>query len=192
MTEYVALLCGINVGKTNRIRMEALREIFESIEVLHVETFLQSGNVLFQSNQSEEDIVSAAESALMSNAGIQTNVILRSAKELARIISGMPFTAEQLAQANTDHPDSGNLYVCFASAPSERSLCFPQSNSAIPKDEYFLAQRNAYLLLHQSIRTSNLANRVQKLLTPATVRNWNVVCRLYEQMHARESSLDTK
>lgn len=189
MTDYIAFLRGINVGKANRIRMEKLKEVFESIGCSRVETVLQSGNVLFGSDQPEEIIVLAAESALWSSTGIQTSVILRSAKELAQTISGMPFTAEQLAQANIAQPDFEHLYVCFASGSPKNSLLSSPDNTSLSADECRIVQRDAYLLLRQSIRTSKLANRVQKLLAPATIRNWSVVCRLSKQINARESSL---
>ena len=56
MTVYIALLRGINVGGKNIIRMADLKRVFETIGFCEVKTYIQSGNVLFKSNEAEESL----------------------------------------------------------------------------------------------------------------------------------------
>ena len=185
MTQYLALLRGINVGAANRIRMDALKLLFEQAGFSSVETFIQSGNVLFCSPEPENAVVLKAEQALLDNAGIRTNVILRSAEELARAVSQLPFSQEEIASAAARNQEGESLYLLFAAQAPQDASKFEQTGLLIEGDAFRLAGRDGYLLLSQSIRTSKLASRQQKALMPVTARNWNTVCQLLERMNAR-------
>ena len=55
MPTYVAMLRGINLGPHKRVKMEALRKSFESIGLKNVQTYIQSGNVIFKAEKSSVD-----------------------------------------------------------------------------------------------------------------------------------------
>ena len=185
MTQYLALLRGINVGAANRIRMDALKLLFEQAGFSRVETFIQSGNVLFFSPEPEDAVVRKAEQALLDNAGICTNVILRSAEELARAVSQLPFSQEEISSAQARNLEGESLYLLFATqAPTSTSRA-TQAALSTDGDTFRLVGRDGYLLLTQSIRNSKLAVQQQKALMPVTARNWNTVCQLLERMNAR-------
>ncbi|MDF2677276.1 MAG: hypothetical protein K0Q97_1594, partial [Bacillota bacterium] len=86
MTIYIALLRGINVGGKNVIKMAELKRAFEEIELCEVKTYIQSGNVLFKSNQEEELLRKKIEMKIEENFGFSIIVVLRTIAELEQII----------------------------------------------------------------------------------------------------------
>jgi len=180
MTQSIALLRGINVGTANRIRMEDLRRLFMQAGFLDVETYIQSGNVLFASDLSEDAARGIIEELLAKGAGIKTTVVLRSGEELASIPANCPFSAEEIAQAQQANTEGESFHVCLLpQAPSPDALSKLES-LPLEGDRFILAGRDLYLLLCRSIRVSKLAIKLQKLFPDATVRNWNTLTRLHE------------
>ena len=185
MQTYLALLRGVNVGTANRIKMEDLRRLFEKIGCSRVKTYIQSGNVLFDSPDSEAELVNKTETALLEGANIRTNVVIRSAEELRQAVANLLFSADEIAAATAKNTEGESLYVLFAAVPPK-----PEALSKVIKpgesgDEFRLVGRDAYLLLTQSIRNSKLAVRLQNALSPVTARNWNTTLQLLERFNAR-------
>lgn len=90
-TNYVALLRGINVGGTNLISMADLRVVFEKLGFANVRTFLNTGNVLFQSDISDSRKLEAAiESAIASHFSEPVRVMVRSGKQMTDLIDHLP------------------------------------------------------------------------------------------------------
>jgi len=91
MTTYVALLRGINVSGQNPIRMSALQDSFSGLGFDGVQTYLQSGNVVFRTGKSDEATLAAAISArITQDFGHVAPVLVMSAKELERIAHANP------------------------------------------------------------------------------------------------------
>ena len=90
MTVYIALLRGINVGGKNIIRMADLKRVFETIGFCEVKTYIQSGNVLFKSNEAEESLCNKIEHEIEVVFGIPVKIILRTSTELEQIILNCP------------------------------------------------------------------------------------------------------
>ena len=95
MTIYIALLRGINVGGKNIIKMSDLKRVFEGIGLYEVQTYIQSGNVLFKSNEEEEALRMKIEHEIAKVFGFSVPVILRTATELKQIIRNCPFSEEE-------------------------------------------------------------------------------------------------
>ena len=91
MSTYVALLRGINVGGKNVIKMTALKECFERQGFTDVATYIQSGNVVFSSGaKGDAALTRRIEEALAAAFAYQARVMVRSQKELARIVERAP------------------------------------------------------------------------------------------------------
>src|SRR5260221_12292737 len=89
--KFVALLRGINVGGNNIIRMEALKHVFENAGYTQVVTFIQSGNVIFESGLQDKEKISAHIEAVLSKVFHYTSrVVIRSHKELKKVLSDVP------------------------------------------------------------------------------------------------------
>jgi len=177
---YIALLRGINVGKNGRIRMDALKQLMEQAGFSHVETYIQSGNVLFDSDLAETNAKETIERALQYGANISSTAVLRTADELHALISDCPFSKQQIDEAQAVYPESESFYVCLLPhAPDIQSL--EKLKKLDPNgDLYVVSGRNIYLLLRRGIRESKLAIQLQRMFGDMTVRNWNTMTKLDE------------
>lgn len=180
MKVYIALLRGINVGGKNKIKMADLKALLESLDLVKVETYIQSGNVIFESEQEEESLRRMLESEIERRFGFFSAVVLRTAGELESILDGCPFSEEEVKKAQTENTEGESLYVCLMSkAPetekTERLKTYEKAGEVV-----HIKDRNLYLLLWHSIRNSKLANNLSILDPSATVRNWKTLSKLNE------------
>jgi uncharacterized protein (DUF1697 family) len=89
--KYVALLRGINVGGRNIIKMGALKVCLEQYGFVNVATFIQSGNVIFESDEKNADkLTTQVEAALSKAFDYDSRVVLRSHAQLAAVVAGVP------------------------------------------------------------------------------------------------------
>jgi uncharacterized protein (DUF1697 family) len=177
---YVALLRGINVGGKNRLPMSGLRDIFTGVGCRGVETFIQSGNVIFQAAQRVAGAVPEAVSEGISKRfGLQIPVLMRSATELQRAAKVNPFLRTGA--------DVATLHVAFlAERPTVARLTSLDPLRSVP-DEFVALGREVYLRLPNGVARTKLSNAYldTKLATTSTVRNWRTVLRLVEMATAR-------
>jgi uncharacterized protein (DUF1697 family) len=177
MTTYVTLLRGINVGGKNKIKMADLKLMFESIGLCEVKTYIQSGNVLFKSNEIEEALSNKIEHKIESVFGISVEVILRTSKELGQIISNCPFSKEEVTEAE-ELSEAVSLYVALLKHNPLIENIEVLDAYRSESDKYYIVGRDIYLLFQNSIRNSKLANNLHKLNVSTTVRNWNTLSKL--------------
>lgn len=91
MTTYAALLRAINVGGTGKLAMKDLVALCEAAGLTHVATYIQSGNVVFNSRLSEAALTTKLEAALAIKVGKPVGVLVRTADELAAVVKRNPF-----------------------------------------------------------------------------------------------------
>lgn len=187
MIIYIAFLRGINVGGKNIIKMIDLRQAFESLELCEVKTYIQSGNVLFKSDEEEENLIKKIEDRIKEVFGFSINVILRNASEIVEIIQNCPFSEESILKASSTC-EGESLYVSLLSdLPSKEKInCLDIYKSE--NDDFVIKGREVFLLFHKSIRNSKLANNLQKIHASSTVRNWKTMNKL--AMLAKEMNTD--
>lgn len=177
MTIYIALLRGINVGGKNIVKMADLKRVFEAIGLREVRTYIQSGNVLFKSDKEEKALRNKIEHEIEANFGYSVTIVLRTASELEQVFLNCPFSADEIAEAESA---SGleSLYVALlSSSPSQDDIvAFNACKSQ--NEEYKILGREVFLLFRKSIRNSKLANNLQKLDISVTVRNWKTIGKL--------------
>lgn len=103
MTQYVALLRGINVGGNNKVEMRKLKAIFESLGYEHVSTYINSGNVIFQTTESDTGkIVANIEKALATEFGFELRVVVRDAKNIQKLVKAIPVEWLNNTEQRTD------------------------------------------------------------------------------------------
>ena len=100
MTKRIALLRGINVGGRNKVPMAALRDLCAGLGWGAVETFIQSGNLVFDAPGAAAVLEAALEGALAKRFGFTPAVIVRTAPAWAAILAANPFPAESEAEPN--------------------------------------------------------------------------------------------
>ncbi len=183
MTIYTAFLRGINVGGKNIVRMAELKELFEAIGLYEVQTYIQSGNVLFKSAEDRESLQKRIQQKFEGRFGFSSTVILRSAAQLEQITLNCPFSQEEIAEAELAS-EVESLYVALLSQLplQERPECLEVYSSEA--DRYGIVGSEVFILLSHSIRKSKLANNLQRLDTAATVRNWKTINKLVELTRA--------
>jgi len=186
MASHVALLRGINVGGRNKVPMAELREVVTSLGHTGVSTYIQSGNVLFSTPDSDNArLASALESAISDRFGIWSSVVVRSRDELARILDGNPYP---------DEPNPKFVHVVFMnSEPAAEVLDrikAAESEAAAKGSRDTVTAAGETLFLHtpDGFGTSELAQAVFKIITPpakqrqrglaATARNWATATKL--------------
>jgi uncharacterized protein (DUF1697 family) len=91
MTRYIALLRAVNVGATGRLSMADLRAMCVDAGWHQVETYIASGNVVFDSAGSSADVKSALEARMRAHAGKPVGVVLRTATDMQAVLNGNPF-----------------------------------------------------------------------------------------------------
>jgi uncharacterized protein (DUF1697 family) len=177
MTIYIALLRGINVGGKNMIKMAELKRMFEAMGLNRVQTYIQSGNVLFESEEGEETLRRRIEHEIEVAFGISLTVVLRTAEELKRIAANCPFSKEEVSEAEASS-EGESLYISFLlEEPSQEGIDRLKAFKS-ESDAYRIEGREIFLLFHQSVRNSKLTNNLQKLGVPATIRNWKTLNKL--------------
>ena len=177
---YLALLRGINVGTSGRIRMDALKRLLEEAGFYDVETYIQSGNVLFSADDTEAAARETIERALKDGAAIKTTAVLRTTQQLEALIRNCPFSVESIAEAQAKNAEGESFYVCLLPQEPDAQTLIKLSAVDAQDDTFAVLGRDIYLLLGQSIRISKLAIRLQKLFPDMTVRNCNTITKLNE------------
>ncbi|MCT2535401.1 DUF1697 domain-containing protein [Aquibacillus koreensis] len=187
MTIYVALLRGINVGGHNKIKMADLRVSLELLGLKQVKTYIQSGNILFQSDESESALQERLQSRVEKDFGIVSTVVIRTAEEMKQIISNNPFSEQEISKASSSAKGECMYVAMLPIAPSAKNsdTFLSYTND---QEQCVITGRDVYFLFHDSIRNSKLNNNLKKLEVPATVRNWKTLTKLSRMMEDLISS----
>lgn len=168
-----ALLRGINIGPHKRIAMPTLRAIVESLGHTDVETYLQSGNVVFaQAPGAPKDLGAQLEQAIVDATGHDVRVVVRTGKDLAKVAASSPYAAD----------DPTKLVVVFLGEAIELGdLSLGDLGTYLP-DELTLAGRELYVSVPNGQARSKLMEALtrRRLPTTVTVRNWRTVVSLAE------------
>ncbi len=174
MVTYIALLRGINVGRNNRIKMAELQRLFNELQLARVRTYVQSGNVLFESREQEEKLRTKIEKHIGERLGFPVATILRNEEELRKLIENCPFSKDAVQKARSSS-DVEVLYVALlAWPPPTRSLEILDSYQD-EGSERSIVGRDIYLLLHRGVRDSKTVNNLPRLGVPHTMRNWRTL-----------------
>lgn len=171
MKKYIALFRGINVGGHNKLPMQALRDIFVALDCANVQTYIQSGNVVFEVAGDPAKLDTALETAIDDRFGFRPQVLVLDVKEFAAIAAANPYTAAE------QHPQQ--LHISFlAAAPTAPDLASLESLRS-PTESFELIGKAFYLHAPDGIGRSKLAAKVEKALgVAATGRNWRTVSKL--------------
>jgi uncharacterized protein (DUF1697 family) len=172
---YIALLRGINLGGNVMIKMEALRKAFEDLGFENVKTYINSGNVAFDTRKTAESrLVDGIESAVEMLVGRQVAVMVRSQKDIERILKNNPFDGQ--------YESHKNMHVLFLKEKMPKEKEEQLQASALPGERYEVCEREIYNLLPQGVAGSLLTKGFfeKKPRVPYTGRNWRTVEKLAE------------
>jgi uncharacterized protein (DUF1697 family) len=176
--KYLALLRGINVGGNNLIGMAELRQCFENSGFKNVTTYIQSGNVLFESSLKDATRLGLKiESILSARFGYTALVVLISQKNLESVIRGAP-------DAFGEDPDTYRYDVIFVRPPRRAPDVLPTIKLKAGVDEVFASDHAIYC--RRPISRASQSHLSKLALHPdyksMTIRNWNTTSKLHNLM----------
>jgi uncharacterized protein (DUF1697 family) len=178
MSRHVAFLRAINVGG-HVVKMDALHRAFESLGLANVETFIASGNVLFDARSGSRALEKKIEAHLQKALGYRVDTFIRSAPEIAAIAEYEPFKGRTI--------DGATVYVALLGVPpgAEAQLKIEAFQTA---DEAFhIHGRELYWQRVPSMRVATFSGALleRTLRGPATMRNVNTIRRLAAKLACR-------
>lgn len=176
---YVALLRGINVGGKNKLPMKDLRDMYVEAGCEDVQTYIQSGNVVFKAAHE----VSASLPALISariaeHSGYRVPIVQRTTAQLGAVMRSNPFIAAGAAEET--------LHVLFLDDRPTADRIASLDPDRSPPDEFAVRGAEVYLRLPNGAGRTKLTNAYfdTKLATMSTGRNWRTVTTLFAMMQA--------
>lgn len=181
MPTFVTLLRGVNVGKAKRVSMSELRTLFSGLGYTKISTLLNSGNAVFHASKGTPAKHAADIAAAISHhLKIEVPVIVKSAKELAIIISANPI--------NADEAEHSRLLVVFVQDTKELFRLAAIESLLAPGEQFAVGKNAAYLLCPAGILASRAWEALLgKVGRSATTRNWATVLRLNALASVRDA-----
>lgn len=163
MARYIALLRAINVGGTGQLAMARLKAIAVDLGWRRVRTYIASGNLLFETDQSQVEASSRLAMALEREMGKPVDLIMRTHAELVAALAANPFPAAE----------GRRVVVCFLDrAPPKEALA---TFTGRRQEEIVLGEREIYIHYPEGMAESRLAG---PMLREGTGRNLNTVSKL--------------
>lgn len=176
MKAYIALLRGINVSGQKIIKMNDLKIALSSLEFQNINTYIQSGNIVFQSEESSKGILEGEiHNIIFKHFGFDVPVFVISLNELEIIHQKNPF----LTQKGIEKKE---LYVAFFADLPDLELLKDLKYKEDQVEEYLFGDNVLYLRYPDGVGKSkfNHAYLERKLKVKSTIRNWNTVSKLIE------------
>lgn len=168
MNTYIALLRGINVGGHKKILMADLRALFESMGFKDVQTYIQSGNVVFSSEEKLRlgDIISEA---IFKKYGFEVPVLIKEPSDLVEILEKCPFKEEQ----------KENSYFTLLFKTPDKKLTEDVQSFSYPDEEFFIT-RSCIYFHSENYRKTKFNNNFfeRKLKVISTARNYRTIVKL--------------
>jgi len=177
MPKLIAFLRAINVGG-HVVKMNQLRQLFEEAGFTNVETFIASGNVIFEAKSKDTNALQRRiEKHLHQALGYEVATLVRTLEELDRVAKYRPFNESELnAVGNT-------LYVGFIADNPGKAVAQKVESLATDVDDLKVTGREVYWLLHATFSDSKISGPIleRTLGTKVTFRNINTVRRLLKK-----------
>ena len=173
--KYVALLRGINVGGKNMIKMEALRETFSALGFENVKSYINSGNLIFETAKTDDDkLANKIHDAIQKDFGFDISVMVRSIAEINELIASNPFEGQF-----ESHKDMHLFFLNEELTSEQEALLFTQANE---NEMFAVIDRHILCLLKISILDSAVGKGFidKKLKVATTARNWRTVNKIAE------------
>jgi uncharacterized protein (DUF1697 family) len=167
--KYVAFLRAINVGGNAIIKMADLKKMFEAAGLENVQTYIQSGNVIFESDQDPDALEKQIEHLLEKAAAYRIHVFVRTMREVQAIAEKSPFTAKDREMA----------YVTFLEEKPDKKSQQALLSFKSDTDDFAFKGRELYNLRRDREKSVFSGNFVEKhLKMSATTRNMITIAKI--------------
>ncbi|MCX6188156.1 MAG: DUF1697 domain-containing protein [Bacteroidetes bacterium] len=171
MPTYIAMLRGINVSGHKAIKMEALRSFCETLGFTKVQTYIQSGNIIFNfSNAPCADLEKKIARKILEEFHFEVPVIVMEAEVVRKVSKNNPFTNER-------NLDLTQLHVTFLAEEPKQAVVSKIKADDYAPDEFVVDGKTVYLYCPGGYGKTKLSNSFfeSKLNVKATTRNWKTV-----------------
>lgn len=171
MKTYIALLRGINVGGQKKILMAELREILSKSGLMNIQTYIQSGNIIFESRESDtQKLELSIHKRIKTHFGFDVPVLVLSSTELQKIFDDCPFSEVKKSES----------YFMLLYAIPDKNLVEEISKLSYEKEDFVIT--NSCIYFHSSIGYGNTKFNnnffERKLKITATARNYKTMVKL--------------
>jgi uncharacterized protein (DUF1697 family) len=172
---YISLIRGINVAGKKTIKMAALRESYLALGFKEVQTYVQSGNVVFTAAKATDRSLSEKiREKIFSDYGVEVSVMVRTPKEFESVIHNNPFLKKKGI-------DVLKLHVTFLSDPPQESVLSNMDRFKTGKDDFHLSGKVVYVYCQNGYGNTKISNNAfeKAFSVSATTRNWKTVNELH-------------
>lgn len=174
MNRKVGILRGINVGGKRKILMHDLKSMCDNLELENVKTYIQSGNLIFNSDKPNTELENDLEKAIAEKFGFDVPAIVRTENELENSINKNPFYDKNV--------DINQLHLTFLKEkPTKENLEKTLTFNYEP-EKFKIDDKDAFIFCAGKYYESKLTNNFfeKQLKVGATTRNWKTVLKLLE------------
>ena len=174
MTTFVSLFRGINVGGHQKVPMDELKNMHESLGLKNVLPYIQTGNVVFNSDDADVTrLRGQIQDGFEKKFGFHVEVFIRTSAELRDIIEKNPF------QSQPGKESKWIVVLFLAEHPGDAAQQDLLKSYAGP-EEFFIIDKEVYIYYTNGIGRSKLSLSLieKKLKTVGTARNWNTILQL--------------
>jgi uncharacterized protein (DUF1697 family) len=175
MSTYISMIRGINVGGAKKVLMKDLAALYEACGFTNIRTYVQSGNVVFDSTEKKPAAISKTiEAGIEKKYKFHADAVVRTPQDFENVILGNPFSKKSGV-------DTRRLYVTFLSDAPDAQGLQNVAGAASGADQFEIGGREIFLFCPDGYGTTKLSNNFfeSKLKRVATTRNWNTVTTLY-------------
>ena len=177
---YVCFLRGINIGN-KRMKMKELVDCLEQLNYSNVQTYIQTGNIIFDSskqdsvNQFEKEI----ENSILENFEFDVPNVVIKKEDYENIFNDNPFLSNEDEEKNKKEED---LYLTFFCGNFDENLIDLEYTEEDKDNQYFIKNNCAYLYISKSYSKSKINNTFfeKKLKINATTRNWKTIKKMFQ------------
>lgn len=172
MTRHIVLLRGINVGGHRKVAMADLRALLTGLGYTSVATYIQSGNAVLTSEESDPEVVEAAvRAALRDRLGLDVPVMARTLEQLREAVAANPLPVE----------DPAKFMVLFCSEPVDTAALTAIDPATHPRERLAVTPTEVFTHHELGVREARLPAVVARNCPgEITARNWRTVLRLVE------------
>ena len=180
MDSWIAILRGINVSGVKKVPMAELRGLLAEAGLVNLKTYIQSGNLVFNSHQEQGKIKLLIEEAIQNHFGFKVPTQVISENDFNSIVSNCP----------ASYKDTNKLYVTFLSSPPKPDLVDSIPDSSNPKEMFQVSPRAVYVYCPDGYGKTKINNVFfeSKLKVIATTRNWKTCQKLLEMVESLSHS----
>jgi len=182
MPVVISLLRAVNVGGTAIIKMADLRALYESLKLKDVQTYIQSGNVVFRTEEKDlPKLAKRIQAAIEKRFGVKPGVILRTASEMRDMVARNPFAKRQ-------NIEPAKLHCYFLADKLNTEACSQLNALPLQSEELIPSGSELFIYFPDGMGKSKLPwSRLEKICgAPGTARNWNSVAKLLTMAEAIE------